>query len=296
MNINLDYYRIFYMVASTGKITSAAEELHITQPAVSQAIHTLEEEMGVSLFRRSRRGVEMTEAGNVLFHYVAEGLAAFENGERKVEGLKALDYGELSIGASDMTLQYYLLPYLEKYHTLYPNIKIHVTNAPTPLTIQHMMAGAIDFGVVSTPIEADSRIAIHETRDIRDVFIAGPKYDFLRAKTLSYKDLTKYPIICLENKTSTRKYVDSFLATKGIVLQPEFELATSNMIVQFVTQNLGIGCVVSDFAARFEKQDRVFELKFRGEIPKRKFCIITDTRQELSTAAKKLLELLQQDD
>ena len=106
----------------------------------------------------------------------------------------------------------------------------------------------------------------------------------------------KLPIICLERNTSTRRYVDAFLAENQVKLSPEFELATSDMIVQFAVQNLGIGCVVQDFAKRYLDAEELFVLQFDKQIPKRQICVVSDERLPLSLAAGKLMELLMQKD
>ena len=87
-----------------------------------------------------------------------------------------LEKGEICIGASDMTLKYYLLPYLERFHEKYPNIRVTVTNAPTPETLQHLADGRIDFGIVSSPVEPQGWLKIIPVKEIRDVFVAGKKY------------------------------------------------------------------------------------------------------------------------
>jgi len=294
MNINLEYYKIFYYTATFGSVTNAARKLCITQPAVSQAIKTLEDEIGMELFIRTRKGVILTEAGNILMNHVKSGYETIILGEKKLSELKNLEFGDIRIGASDMTLQYYLLPYLERFHQLYPNIKVHVTNAPTPSTIEHLYANRIDFGIVTKPFTEDSKLSIVDCRKVEDIFVAGKKFWNLKSKLLSYNDLMKLPIICLEKDTSTRRYVDTFLSSNNVTLTPEFELATSNMIVQFVMRNLGIGCVVSDFADEYIERGDVFKLKFDRGIPKRSMCIISDKSHGMSVAAEKLMELLRE--
>lgn len=292
MNTNLEYYKIFYYVAKTGRFTLAAKELCISQPAVSQAIKQLERELGMELFDRTRKSAVLTQAGEILYQYVSNGYEAIQMGEQKVNALSSLDFGEIRIGASDMTLQYYLLPYLEQFHQLYPGIKVHVTNAPTPSTIEHLYAGRIDFGIVSTPFPEDNRLHVSSAREIEDIFIAGQKFSRLQDMILEYRDLEKLPIICLEQDTSTRRYVDTFLNQNKVTLTPEFELATSNMIVQFAIRNLGIGSVMSDFAAPYINSGEVFKLHFTIPIPKREICIISDRRAGMNLAATKLMELL----
>jgi DNA-binding transcriptional LysR family regulator len=99
-------------------------------------------------------------------------------------------------------------------------------------------------------------------------------------------------MICLEQDTSTRKAVDAFLAENDVVLTPEFELATSNMIVQFVVRNLGIGSVMADFALPYLESGQVFQLNFSHPIPEREMYVISDSKTGMSIAAQRLMELL----
>ena len=296
MNINMEYYKIFYYVAGCQSITRAAAELCISQPAVSQAIKQLERSLGTELFIRSAKGVRLTNEGQVLFTYVKNGYEQITLGEEKLQEMLDMKTGEIRIGASDMTLQFYLLPYLRKYHRLYPDIKVTVTNAPTPQTLEHLQAGRIDFGIVSSPFEQEKHLRIMPAKEIQDVFVAGSRFWNYKSQMLRYEELMKLPIICLERNTSTRRYVDAFLAENQVKLSPEFELATSDMIVQFAVQNLGIGCVVQDFAKRYLDAEELFVLQFDKQIPKRQICVVSDERLPLSLAAGKLMELLMQKD
>jgi len=292
MHINLEYYRIFYYTVRNGSITLAAEELSISQPAVSQAIKHLENVLGTKLFIRSAKGVRPTAEGEVLFTYIERGYETIVLGENKLLQMQNLNTGEIRIGASDMTLQFYLLPYLEKFHEQYPKIKVSVTNAPTPETLQYMHEGKIDFGVVSTPLPPKNDLYVTAVKEIRDVFVAGSKFSYLKDRKLEYQELETLPTICLETNTSTRKSIDELLSRENVVLHPEFELATSDMIVQFAIRNLGIGCVMSGFAEEYIRQGILFPLRFEKEIPKRQFCIVSDKNSRVSTAADKLLHIL----
>ena len=138
---NLEYYKAFYYAAKMGSLTGAAGELSISQPAVSQALRQLENSLNAKLFVRAPGGIRLTPEGEVLYGYVKAGYEQILLGERKLSSMLALDYGELRIGASDMTLKYYLLPYLQDYHEQFPGIKVTVTNAPTPETLNLLRQG-----------------------------------------------------------------------------------------------------------------------------------------------------------
>ena len=292
MDINTDYYRIFYYVGQLSSISKAAEELSISQPAVSQSIKQLEKAVGAPLFIRTSKGVRFTSEGEVLYSYVKRGYEYIVLGENKVKEMLNLEYGEIRIGASDMTLQFYLLPILERFHELYPKIKVTVTNGPTPETLNIMQEGKIDFGVVSSPISHKAGIHVNVVKEIEDTFVAGSKFNELKDRVLEYSELERLPIICLEGNTSTRTYVDNFLLSKGVVLNPEFELATSEIIVQFALRNLGVASVVREFAKKYIDNGELIELKFKELIPKRNFCIVMDENNPLSSAAQKFIDMI----
>jgi len=289
MNIDLEYYKIFYFVGSLGKISLAAQKLCISQPAVSQAVKHLETQLGTKLFIRTPKGVRLTTEGEVLFSYIKQGYEYILLGEKKFKEMLDLEFGEIRIGASDMTLKYYLLPFLEKFHKEYPNIKVSVTNAPTPETIQYLETGKIDFGIISEPFQISGDMVVKPVREIEDVFVAGSQFGQYRDKQLEFSDLQQMPIICLEDNTSTRTYVDDFLQKKNIILRPEFELATSDIIVQFSIRNMGVGSVVRSFAEKYILSGELFELQFKEKIPKRNICIATSKKIPVTKAAQKLL-------
>lgn len=292
MDINLEYYRIFYYVGKYQSITLAAEALSLSQPAVSQAVKNLENALESQLFVRISKGVRLTTEGEVLYSYVKRGYETILLGEKKYREMLNLESGEIRIGASDMTLQFYLLSYLEKFHEAYPKIKVTVTNAPTPETLKHLQDGKIDFGVVSTPVAAKGNLSVIPVRKIQDVFVAGRKFSNLKGRRLFYRELEHLPVMCLEGSTSTKTYVEEYLKEYEVKLQPEFELATSNMLIQFAVRSLGIASVVRDFAKEQLESGELFELEFEAEIPPREFCVVYDEKIPGTKASERLLECL----
>lgn len=294
MNSNLEYYKVFYYVKQTGSISAAARILCISQPAVSQAVRQLEQILGSRLFLRTSRGVSLTREGEALAAYVDRGMKSLMDGEEMLRRMGSLETGEVRIGASDMTLQFYLLPFLEQFHEQYPGIRVTVSNAPTPETLRSLEEGSIDFGVVSTPFEERPGITGFFAGEISNVFVAGDKYAGLKGRLLDYRCLNELPCIFLEKNTSTRQFTDEFLARRGVCPEPEFELATSDMIVQFARRNLGIGCVMSEFARPSLEDGSLFALEFQEEMPKREIRVVTGSRNLLSHAGERLLQMLKE--
>ena len=290
--INLEYYRVFYYVAKLGSITMAAEELFISQPAVSQAVRHLEDTLGGSLFLRTPKGVRLTPEGEVLYSYVSRGYEYLMQAESKYRELLNLEDGEVRIGASDMTLQFYLLPQLERFHKAYPKIRIQVTNASTPDTLEHLRSGRIDFGAVSSPVTAEKGLKLIPVCGIRDIFMANDRFAGLKGRTVKPSELLEHPIICLERNTSTRRHVDAHFSALGISLGAEFELATSELIVQFALRGLGVGCVVGNFAEKHIASGELFEIMLSKPVPERSICVAYYEEAPMSPAGRKLLAAL----
>ena len=292
MLFNLEYYKNFYYVGKCQSFSAAAEELCISQPAMSQSIRQLEAKLNCELFVRTSKGAKLTKEGERLYLHVERGMEEFEKGEREIKQIMQLQAGEIRIGASDMTLQFFLLPYLEKFHELHPEIKVKVTNGPTPETVDNLYKEIIDFGIVSSPFDIKDEVEALDVKIIEDCFVVGKQLKGLADGELELEELLKHPIICLEENSSTRKYLDEFLQKNDIIITPEFELATSDMIVQFAYRNLGIGCVMKEFARKELENGNLWELKFKKKIPKRKFSIIYSKHTAIAYAAKELLELI----
>jgi len=291
------YYRTFLVIAREGSVSAAAKALSVSQPAVSQQLKNLEESFGTPLFVRTARGMKLTREGEVLFSYVSRGMDLLETGEQMILRMQNLDLGEVHIGASDMTLHYFLLPYLETFHEQYPKIKVSVSNAPTPETLENVRSGTIDFGVVSGPLQEEDAAGMEAlpVRTIRDIFVAGEKFAKLKNRQISLHALSHLPLIVLEKNTSTRRYVDSVLQQYGVSVSPEFELSTSDMIVQFAKRNLGVGCVVEDFAEEAMERGELFPLLFTEKIPERRFYVAARKEEPLPAAARKLLAMIRED-
>ncbi len=290
MNINLEYYKVFYYIGTYKSITKAADALALSQPAVSLAIKNLEQSLGCRLFVRGPKGVRFTAEGEVLYSYVTRGYHAICMGEKKVREMLDLESGEIRIGASDMTLEFYLLDVLEKFHEKYPKIKVTVTNAPTPETLNHLREGRIDFGVVSTPILSKHEFSVRPVRDIQDVFVANVKFQHLKGHTVTLAELAEFPVICLEGNTSSGHYIRELFRERGLELHPEFELATSDMMIQFALRGLGVASVVRDFALPMLKEGSLFELGLEKKIPARQICVVSDERVPLSAAAQRMMD------
>jgi len=289
---NYEHYKIFCKIVECKSISKAASCLYVSQPAVSFAIKQLETSLGVKLFFRTQRGVTLTAEGAMLYSYVKQGCALINVGEEKLKDLGELRAGEISIGASDMTLRFFLLPLIERFHKNFPQVKIKITNAPTPETLQHLKEGLIDFGAVSEPADRSSAsFKFKGVKSVRDILVAGDKFKELAKKPeVPVTELPGYSFIMLEKATSTRQYIDNYFKRNNIEINPEIELATSELVVEFIRRGIGIGFILEDFVTEDIKNGTLHKVNLAPELPPREFYIVTHAHIPLTSAAKKLIE------
>ncbi len=291
MSIKLDLYKIFVEVAKWKSFSKAAEHLYMTQPAISQSINQLEKELDTRLFTRTPRGVVLTNEGHILYEYVSSAINLIDVGEAKLLESKKLMEGVLRIGVGDTISRYYLLPYLERFHNDYPNIKLKIINRTTLEICELLKSGEVDIGICNLPIE-DSNLSVKNLFNIHDIFVCGKGYKGILDSPLSFSQLAQLPLILLEPKSNSRQYVESYILSKGVKIEPEIELGSHDLLLEFAKINLGISCVVKEFSKDYLEKKIVYEVKLEEEIPKREIGVCFLKSVTLSSAAMKFIEYL----
>jgi DNA-binding transcriptional LysR family regulator len=291
---SIAHYESFLAVAEAGSISEAAKRLFVTQPAVSAEIASLEHTLGMRLFFRTNRGVRLTPEGTVLYGYIKKAFSFISAGEEKLRELGGLKSGLLRIGASDMTLRFFLLDYITEFRELYPDVHLTVTNNPTPKTFEALRNGSIDFGVVSEPfsIASEEDFVLVPVREINDIFIVKSDDPLADKKGITKKELAAHPVIMLERHTSTRSYVSSYLGSD--FPPPVIELATSDLLLEFAKRGIGISSIVEDFAKEELEKGSVRRLDLLEPIPPRRFFLVFLRRIPLSTAAERMISLIEE--
>ena len=223
MSVKLELYRVFKEVAEAGNITAAAQNLFISQSAVSQSIKQLESELQTRLFARNSRGVSLTPDGKMLYEYVRSAMGLLETGEEKLSQSRQLQVGHLTIGASDTVTSQFLLPYLDRFHRQYPGVHIQIVSGRSHKVLGLLQSGKVDIAFASTPQDASSLSTFH-CFATHSIFVAAADYDCNFDHTYSLEEIVQFPLILLERKASSRLYLDKFFLQNGHHLNPEIEL------------------------------------------------------------------------
>ena len=292
MNIDLELYRVFYVVAKNKHMTKASEELHISQPAISQSIKKLEDQLGGALFLRSNRGMELTEEGKMFYEYVKGALELINNAENEFTSFKDLSKGEVKIGCSTTLTKLILLDSLKEFHKKYPNININITNDLTTNLINDLKLGKLDFIIFNESSIKETNLNLEKLKELKQGFIFNP--DFFIDNVEKFEDINKFPLILQKKESNSRKLLDSIALQKGLVLKPSMEVVSQELITEFTNIGLGVGYSIIELSKRNFKNLK--ELRINKDLPKINIYIATNKTVSLTFASKTFIKELKNSD
>lgn len=288
MNINLELYRIFYVVAKHKHMTRASEELHISQPAISQSIKKLEEQLDGTLFLRSNKGMELTEEGKMFYEYVKGALELIDNAENEFTSFKDLSKGEVKIGCSTTLTKLILMNAIEKFHKDYPNIDINITNDLTSNLINDLKLGKLDFVIFNESNIKESNVNLKKIKELKQGFVYNPSIFSDDIKV--FDDLNKYPLILQKIESNSRKLLDHISLEHNVKLVPKMEVVSQELITEFAHIGLGIGFVIINLAKR--NFNDLKELNINKNIPNINVFLATNKSVSLTFASKTFISYL----
>ena len=278
MNVNFELYKVFCTVADEKSISKGANKLNISQPAVSQAIQTLEGELGGKLFIRTPKGVILTNEGKELYDYVKEGMKYLINGTNKFMALKELDEGVLNIGSTTTICEKYLLPFLEKYKNKYPNVQINIHNDLTGNLISDLRNGTLDIVICSVPSHNIKDMEITIIDELNDIFVSKNK-------------LLSEGILIQKVPSVTRTNFDEFLKNNNLSLIPKMEVVSHGLLESLVERDFGTGILTKEFI-QDKLGNTLYEIKTDKKIPKRKLGYIVKKDIYPSFSTIKFIDIL----
>lgn len=294
--VNLELYRVFYTVAKCGSLTKAAQELYISQPAVSQAIRQLENQLGTTLFNRVHKGMELTkQGGELVFEDVSRALQLLDGVESRLSELKKSAKGTLRIGASETIFQYILADKLVKYHALYPDVKFELLSDVSPITIEQLKTDRCDVGFLNFPIPEDEGIVVRKTITLlNDVFIGGKGFERFRGRQVPLWELQKEPLLLMEPHTVARSAVDHFCTSLGIRFRPAIEVDSWGFMKKLVAEGMGIGCIPREYMQPEAGDGSIFEIEVSPTMPSRSVGVALPKNTSISYALRAFLELFRE--
>ena len=287
MDINYELYKVFYHVASTLSFSEASKQLFISQSAVSQSIKTLERKLDQTLFIRSTKHVQLTPEGEILLRHIEPAMHFIRRGEAQLLDAAATG-GQIRIGASDTICRYFLIPYLERFHRDFPSAHIKVINQTSIKCVELLETGQVDLIVTNYPNQYLSNVSsIKKIRTFKDVFIANKSFEQLKGQKLSYEQLSKYPILMLDKRSTTSEFLHRLFQQHHLDLVPEIELTSNDLLIDLARIGLGIA-FIPDFCIQ-EPNDDLFIVETEEELPTRELVIAHNEQIPLTKASEEFL-------
>ena len=309
---SVNLYQYFYAVANTGNISRAAKVMYTSQPVVSKYIARLENELGVQLFKRTPRGVILTEEGSILYEHVKTAFNYLEAGMDALRHQQNVGLGHLRIGVSTTLCKYLLLPYLKQYIAKYPNVRLSIECQSTYHTLEALENNQIDIGLIGQP-DHICGLKFYEMTDIEDIFVASPSYmehirqnqsmddamsqtsttaGHLKSGTSSILTSDLTTVMLLDKGNITRQYIDRYMTESHLYPANMLEISTMDFIIEFSKIGMGIGCVIKEFVKDELKQGTLVEIPLHTPLQKRTVGFAVRNDKYMNAPLKYMLEML----
>ena len=285
MDVNFEYYKIFYYAAKYRNITRAAAALGSSQPNVTRVLKILESQLNCRLFVREPRGIGLTEEGQILFSHVEVACRHLLNAREELGGHGLNGGGTVEIGVTETALHLFLLDVLPDFKRRYPGIKIKIQNHTTVENVRRLVDGGLDFAVITAPFDAPKGVSCEPVLEFSDILTAGRQYEHLCGSPLELRDVRGCPWVGLGRGTATYELYRNFFIDNGIDMELDMEVATSDLLLPLIEHNLGIGFVPERMAEPSLGEGRAVGIPLKCSLPKRSVEIVSDKGSGLGAAA-----------
>ena len=241
MRLTLRQLNIFESVVRHLSYTRAAEELHLTQPAVSMQVRQLEESVGLDLFEQMGKSLYLTEAGHELFRYCQNIAEQLRDAEDLFACMKNLNHGRLSISVAS-TANYFAARLLANFSRQYPEVRLSLDVTNRQGLISQLKGNDCDLAIMGKPPEGLD-VSGDAFMDNPLVIIAPPDHPLSQQTNISLQALAEEPFVVREQGSGTRNAIERFFATHNMQLNIAAEMSSSEAIKQAVAAGLCLGIV-----------------------------------------------------
>jgi DNA-binding transcriptional LysR family regulator len=290
--MELRQLEVFLRVAALTSVTRAAEQLCLTQPALSRSLAALERELGAPLFDRFARSMELTPAGRALLPQAERLVQGAREAARAVAEVRSGVGGTLALGASSSAATYVLPGLLREYRQRFPNVELSIQTGGSARIADLVVASAVDLGIVMgiTPraelIEVP--LAFFET-----VLVAAPSHSLAGTEGVTVEQVADEPLITMQPGTNLRGYVEELFNNRApkVIM----ELDNVEAIKQMVEAGLGVS-LLPRLAVKHEGEEgRLSLVRIKGlSIPERRMSVVHRRDRFMPAAGKELIRLLQE--
>ena len=237
--MNLYHLRYFLSVAQIGSFSGAAKEMHVTQPTVSSGIAELERTLGVKLFNRGSRHVDLTMEGRTLVNYAMQVQDLVEEVEDRLQRHDMLPGEGFQFGAIDAAVTYLLPEILKEYMHSYPDVSLSVQVAPSRYLVDDLLMNRAEFAVISLPFEHERIETVSIYHDSMPL-VVGAAHSFAKRKNVTLREVVQEPLMLFHADSVSRKIVDERFAEAGVSPGVVMEMRSPEAMRKLVEVGVGI--------------------------------------------------------
>jgi DNA-binding transcriptional LysR family regulator len=289
--LNFNQFRIFYYAAKNLNFTAAANELFITQPAVTVQIKSFEEFCNLKLFKKKGRKIYLTDEGRSLYQYAIKIFKFEKEIEAVIDDMRELKRGVLSLGTTKAYARYFMPLMITTFHQNYPHIQIQLNEGSSLDMIHGLLSFKIEVAIIA---KAEDNPDVHFFPFSREemALIVSRRHPLVRKKSVSFADLAAEPFIMKEKGSGTRKLVEELFETERCTPNILMETSNTEFIKQLVQRGEGISFVVKEAVAQELKEKKLATVPLKGSKVYLDVSIAYLKEQVLSPSARAFVDTL----
>jgi len=289
--INFNQLRDFYQVAKNLNFTIAANNLYITQPAVSAQVKLFEDYCNLKLFKKKGRKIYLTDEGEVLYDYAQKIFEYEREIESTIEDMRELKRGILRLGTTKTYARYFMAFLISSFHEAYPHIKIYLDEGSSLDMANSLLDFRNELAIIAK-IEENPDICFIPFSQEEMLVILSPNHKLAGKKAISIRDLAREPIIMKEKGSGTRKVVTELFAKKDLTPNILMETSNTEFIKQLVMRGDGISLLVKAAVTAELSEKKLATVSMKGQKIFLDVSIAYLKDQHLSPPAQAFLDIL----
>ncbi len=258
----------FLEIARQGNLSRAAEVLHVTQPALTARLAALERELGEPLFRRTHRGMELTDAGRGFLPYAERALAALRDGRAFVAELRRGAAGELVLGAAPAVSTYVLPGLLQRYARRHPSVRLVVRTGHSEEIVELVLRHEVAVGLVREI--RHPQLEIRPLYEDRLVLVVPPDHPFAAERQIELAEIAETRMVLFDRTSSYYELTHALFRSAGVAPRSVIELDNIDAAKQMVGQGLGVALLPATAVAAELAEGRLVGVTIRDAVPPRR--------------------------
>jgi DNA-binding transcriptional LysR family regulator len=287
----LKQMRAFVAIVKLGTLSRAAEALYLSQPSISLQLQALERELGVELLQRSRRRINLTDAGEALYELARPLVEGWESLDRDFQGkIKGMQAGRLTVAAGSSTIQYLLPELVRRYREQYPAVQLQLANVTGKDGMALLRADEADFAVGSM-LDVPNDIAWAPVYHYDPMLIMPLDHPLAQKENVTLEDLSPHGLILPPQRLSTYRLVDLVFQQRQVPYHVAIEVGGWDVIKEYVAMGLGIS-IVTGICITDADRARLAVRNMRQYFPQRSYGVVMRKGKFLSKEARAFIDLI----